>query len=95
MKAFFWGLLLGLCFLFLLGLTTYGDNAGLGIPVWPQVVSTSPSQPFACAVGVRGKMVYVDDSNDSAPSYLCFCGVGADDVTYGWKKVADPTANCF
>ena len=79
----------------LLGLTNYGDNAGSGIPIFPQIVAGTPAEPFACVAGVRGKLIYVDDNNDTTPSFLCFCGVGADDSTYGWKKVADPTANCF
>lgn len=95
MKTFLLGLLAGLVVVCLLGKTRYEDNAGDGIPVQPQVVSASPSAPFACALGVRGKMIYVDDTDDTAESYLCFCGVDADDATYIWLRVADPTANCF
>jgi len=95
MKKFFLGLLIGICFVVLLGVTRYVDNAGDGLPVWPQVVSATPTEPFACAVGVRGKLIYVDDTNATAESFLCFCGTDADDATYIWLRVADPTANCF
>lgn len=79
----------------LLGATRYVDNSGDGIPIYPQVVDAAPSAPFTCAVGVRGKFIYVDDSNDTAEAYLCFCGVDADDSTYIWLKAQDPTVNCF
>ena len=75
---------------------TYIDTAGKGSPkVQPQVVATVPAQPYACAVGQRGRLIYVDDTNDTAEAYLCFCGVDADDNTYVWLKAEDPATNCF
>jgi hypothetical protein len=61
----------------------------------PQVVDAAPVQPYTCAVGQRGRLIYVDDNNDTAEAYLCFCGVDADDATYIWLKVEAPAVNCF
>jgi len=74
----------------------YVDTAGRGSPmVQPQVVEAVPAQPYACAAAHRGRLLYVDDTNDTAEAYLCFCGVDADDTTYIWLKVQDPAVNCF
>ena len=45
--------------------------------------------------GVSGVMIQVNDSNDTAESYMCFCGVDANDATYIWLKVQNPAVNCF
>lgn len=63
--------------------------------VSPQQVAAVPAQPHACDASHLGQLIYVDDSNDTTESYLCFCGLDADDTTHIWLKVADPTANCF
>ena len=75
---------------------TYVDSAGIGSPiVQPQVIAAVPAQPYACAVAHRGRLLYVDDNNDTNEAYLCFCGVDADDSTYIWLRVEDPNVDCF
>mgnify|MGYP001568262241 CR=1 FL=1 len=59
------------------------------------VTNVTPAEPYACAVGVSGVMIQVNDSNDTAESYMCFCGVDANDATYIWLKVQNPAVNCF
>jgi hypothetical protein len=82
--------------IFLMGLVTYVDSAGEGSPrLWPQVVAAAPAQPYACVVAHRGRMIYVDDNNDTLEAFTCFCGVDADDATYVWLRTANPAANCF
>lgn len=94
-KVVFFLLLLALA-VTALAATTYVDNEGLGSPVvQPQVVSATPAQPYACAAGQRGRVIYVDDTDDGAEAYLCFCGVDADGGTYIWMKAASPATNCF
>jgi hypothetical protein len=80
---------------FLIGATTFTDSTGIGIPVQPQVVAASPAAPYTCAVGVRGKMIYVDDTDDTAEAYLCFCGTDADDSSYVWLRADNPATDCF
>lgn len=81
---------------FLIAAVTYVDSTGKGTPrIQPQVVAAVPSQPYACDVNQRGRLLYVDDTDDTAESYLCFCGVDADDATYAWLKVEDPATDCF
>lgn len=62
---------------------------------WPQIVNLAPAQPYACDVSVRGNIIYIDDTNDLGESYLCFCGVDADDATYLWMRAYDPAVECF
>lgn len=96
MKKVFLFILIIISALFLMGLVTYVDSAGEGsIRAWPQVVAAAPAQPYACAVGHRGRIIYVDDNNSTTEAYLCFCGTDADDSTYVWMKVEDPATNCF
>jgi len=63
--------------------------------VHPQVIAAVPAQPFACDATQRARLIYVDDTNDTAEAFLCFCGTDADDTTYRWLKVNDPATNCF
>jgi len=80
--------------LFLLGSDNTRDGAAIGV-VNPQVVAAVPAAPFICEVSVRGWLIYVDDTNATAESFLCYCGTDADDTTYIWLKAEDPTADCF
>ena len=59
------------------------------------VTSATPAEPYDCVVGVSGVIIHVNDSNDTLESFLCFCGVDADDATYEWFRVASPSTNCF
>jgi hypothetical protein len=77
------------------GATRYMNSDGDGIPVYPQEVGATPAAPYTCSVTHRGKMIYVDDSNDTAEAYLCFCGVDADDSSYVWLKAEAPATDCF
>ena len=86
-------LLAALCLF--LGATRYLNNTGDGIPIYPQVVAAVPAAPYTCDATQVGKTIYVDDNNDTAESYLCFCGVDADDSTPIWLKAQDPAVNCF
>lgn len=94
-KKFLLFFLLVLCFLAIVGAVKYVDNSGLGYQVYPQVVDAAPSQPFACAAAHLGKVIYVDDTNDTAEAYLCFCGLDADDTTPIWLKAENPATDCF
>ena len=84
-----------LCFLAIVGAVRYVDGAGDGYPVYPQVVAAVPAAPFACAAAHIGKIIYVDDNNDTAEAFLCFCGIDADDVTHIWLKAESPATDCF
>jgi hypothetical protein len=55
-------------------------------------LTATPTEPVACAAGTFGQLTVVNDTNDGAVSYLCYCGQGADDTTYDWLKVSDNTA---
>lgn len=59
------------------------------------VTHATPTEPYDCVVGVTGVIIHVNDSNDTAESYLCYCGVDADDASYEWFKVQNPAVNCF
>ena len=81
---------------FVIASVTYVDSAGLGSPkIQPQVSDAAPSEPYDCVAAQEGRIIYVDDTNDGAESYVCFCGVDADDTSYEWFKVQDPAVNCF
>jgi hypothetical protein len=90
------GVLVTFLFICLLGSTTHLDQAGLGTPaVQPQVVSAAPAEPFVCDATQRGRFVYVDHNDDTDESFVCFCGVDADDATYVWLRMDDTAVNCF
>jgi hypothetical protein len=95
LKLFLAVLLALTCFLLFMGAVKYVDNNGLGYQVYPQVVAAVPAAPFACAVDHIGKVIYVDDNNDTAEAYLCFCGTDADDASYIWLKAENPATDCF
>jgi hypothetical protein len=59
------------------------------------IEATVPVAPVTCAVFYQGTMIYVDDTNDTAPGFMCMCGKGADDATYAWSKVNAPGTACF
>jgi len=59
------------------------------------VTNVTPAEPYDCVVGVTGVIIHVNDSNDTLESFLCFCGVDADDASYEWFRVASPATNCF
>jgi len=92
-------LVLGIILIFLaavsIGSVTYLDTEGIGVRVFPQVIDDAPAEPFDCLVDQRGKELYVDDTNDGAEAYLCFCGTTANDVLYEWVKIEDPNTVCF
>lgn len=54
------------------------------------LVSATPATATTfgtCVAGFKGRMVYVDDSNDTLPGKLCMCATGTDDTTYAWRDV--------
>jgi len=63
--------------------------------VSPQQVAAVPAAPHACDAAHLGQLIYVDDNNDTAESFLCFCGIDADDSTHIWLKVEAPATDCF
>lgn len=65
------------------------------IYVHPQQVAAVPAQPHACDATHLGQLIYVDDTNDTAESFLCFCGIDADDTTHIWLRADAPATNCF
>ena len=81
--------------LFLVGFVATQNGELIISAMHPQIVNTTPSQPFVCSATYRGVVIYVDDTDDTKEAYLCFCGVDADDVTYIWLKVDNPANNCF
>jgi hypothetical protein len=95
LKLFLAVLLALACFILFMGAVKYMDNAELGYPVYPQVIAAVPAAPFACAATQLGKVIYVDDNNDTAEAYLCFCGLDADDTTPIWLKAENPATDCF
>jgi len=62
---------------------------------WPQIIQAVPAAPYTCTVDFIGNMIYVDDTDDGAEAYLCFCGEDADDATYVWLKVEATATDCF
>jgi hypothetical protein len=58
------------------------------------VVAAVPAISTVCSSSTQGSIVYVDDSNDTAVSHLCFCGTAADDSTYGWRRAESPATAC-
>jgi hypothetical protein len=95
MKKFLLFSLAVLVWIVIIGATKYVDNNGEGYAVYPQVISATPSAPFTCDVNQIAKQIYVDDTDDTAEAYLCFCGTDADDTSYIWLKVENPAADCF
>lgn len=76
------------------GLITDSSTAVPSIQAAAVVATTpNPSATQTCDSITRGTLLYVDDSDDGAVSYMCFCGTAADDTTYGWRKV-DGGAAC-
>jgi hypothetical protein len=58
------------------------------------VVAAVPAISTVCSSSTQGSIVYVDDSNDTAVSHLCFCGTAADDTTYAWRRADAPGTAC-
>lgn len=59
-----------------------------------RIEDAAPAEPFACdGSGDAGSTVYVDDTNDGAASYLCFCGRDGSN-TRDWLRVDDPSTPC-
>lgn len=71
-----------------------GVVTSLGIQIPMKRTGTGPTAPQACGAGYEGGIVFVDDTDDAAAAFLCFCGKGADDTTYSWQKVANPGTAC-
>lgn len=59
------------------------------------IEGTVPAATVTCAIFYQGTMIYVDDTNDTVPGFMCMCGKGADDATYAWTRVNSPTTACF
>ena len=55
-------------------------------------LTATPTEPVTCDANAFGLITAVNDTNDGAVSYLCYCGQGADDSTYDWLRVSDNTA---
>lgn len=71
----------------------YVDNTGAGTARWMMVVGTNPVEPYDCTASQEGRPLYVNDTDDSAASYFCFCGVKADDTSYEWLR--NDGSDCF
>jgi hypothetical protein len=95
MKNILIGFLFATVLFFIVGFSFQNGNLIWTTVVYPQVISAAPAQPFACTIATRGTIIFVEDTDDTAESFLCTCGIDADDATYIWLRVADPTANCF
>ncbi len=62
--------------------------------IQPLVAATAVLEPFVCAVGVRGWMIQVDDTDDGGSDWICAC-IKSDDTDYEWKKIDDLSVTCF
>jgi len=72
------------------------DEEGLNVRyAAPQDVAAVPAQPWACDAAHLGEIIYNDDNNDTAESYLCFCGIDADDATHIWLRADIPATDCY
>lgn len=60
----------------------------------PNTEGTTPTEPQSCDTTDFGTVIVVNDSDDSAVSFPCYCGQQADDSTYDWLKF-DGTACPF
>lgn len=69
-------------------------SAGTGLRIKGQA-GTTIAAPATCDSSAQFRIEAVDDTDDTGVSYLCFCGRGADDTTYAWRRVDDPTVTCF
>lgn len=72
-----------------LGTSNFDGPIGLA-----ERTGAAPTTVVTCAAAAQGAIQYVDDTNDTAAGFLCFCGKGADDSTYSWQKVAAPGTSC-
>ncbi len=62
----------------------------------PTAIADSTITLPTCATSVdAGKIIYVDDSNDTTAAELCVCRAGLDDATYVWIKIADNLTGCI
>jgi hypothetical protein len=82
------------------GTSTVGTNnisiSTTGIVQFGRVSAAAPAAPATCAVVYAGSQVFVDDTNDGVPGFMCICGTGADDSTYAWSKMnSNPAVACF
>lgn len=67
-------------------------------PTWrvPTAIANDTITLPTCSTSAdAGKLVYVDDSNDTAVAVLCVCRAGSDDSTYALVQVADNTTACI
>ena len=51
-----------------------------------------PAEPYVCSSSTVGTVVTVSDTNDTATTYLCYCGQQNDDSTYDWLLVSSNAA---
>jgi hypothetical protein len=76
-----------------------GTQVTTGTPqTWrvPTAIAASGITLPTCSTSAdAGKLVYIDDSNDTAAAVLCVCRAGADDTTYTLVQVADNTTACI
>lgn len=58
------------------------------------IAGTAPAATETCVAGLIGSIISVNDTDDGAISYMCYCAQNADDSTYSWLKI-DGGAACF
>lgn len=79
------------------GLRMELNNSSLNMahPIWlHEIAAAAPSEPHACNNSSVGAIVYVDDTNDSAPGEVCLCVDTDDGSTFDWRSIDDVTAAC-
>ena len=73
-------------------------NVILGGGIQPGAVeSTTPAIATTfgvCAAGLKGRIVYWNDTDDAAVAQLCVCRQNANDSAYQWTQVVDNTTAC-
>ena len=61
-----------------------------------RIMNTTVTAAVTCTAGYEGTQIYVDDTDDLIPGFMCMCGRGGDNVTYAWSKMnSNPAVACF
>ena len=65
-------------------------ETGGAVPFYPQsVTATTYVDPLACSAITRGKVIYVDLTDNLKEARMCFC------ASASWVQAADPSKSCF
>lgn len=59
----------------------------------PSAIATAPGTAPACSSSTPAAMVYIDDTDDAFPAFLCMCAANAAG-TYAYRPIGDFTSAC-